>query len=317
MLSAALIFPLIYLYIRSIILRRTISLKDTPHFVPAVLFFAVATFLHILLSSEEQLAAYKITQSETASLQMQLLSHLNRLIKYWVLIQIVWYFVKCTNLILQLKRKIHNYFSKLETELTNWTSLFYFIFVGVAIAGAWLMFVGDNKLNLGNENMLVPAYLFLSIVLFVVSYIANHKRDLEHEEFHENISTNHLTTLHLKNSEIHTPAALVGQLDMLFEKEKPYLNPQLKITDISQKLKSNRTYVSAVIKDYHQTNFSRFVNSWRVKEAEQLLKSDKYKNYTTRGIAEMAGFHNYNTFIKAFRETYKTTPANFRSQHQH
>lgn len=314
MMSSTLIFPLIYLYVRSTILHQSISKKDIPHFISSILFLTTAIGLHILLSNEEQDIAYKLSIPETAPIKLKLLHHLNIVTKYWVLIQIAWYFMKCINLILRLKRKIHNYFNKLEPMLINWMNLFYFLFIGASLAGAWLLFVGDKKLSIGNENMLVPAYLFLSIVFFVISYIANHQKDLERSEFYEDISTNHLSNLDLKQSDINTPEDLAERLYTYFETDKPYLNAQLKIGDVSRKLNSNRTYISALIKDKHQTNFSRFVNKWRAKEAEQLLQSTKYRNYTIRSIAELAGFNNYNTFVKAFREEFKTTPASYKQK---
>lgn len=314
--SAVLIFPLIYFYVRFIINHHTITVKDVPHIMPALILFLVATVLHLLLSEQEQMVAYKTSIPKNSPIQLLVLHYLNLFTKYWVLAQIAFYFVLCINLILQLKRKITNYFKNLEPEFFNWTALFYFVFVGASLAGAWLLFVGDTKISTGNENMLVPAYLFLSIVFFIVSYIANHKRDLEKEEFYEKISTNHLSDLKLKRSDISTPEVLAEQLNSYFEKEKPYLNPKLKITDVSRKLNSNRTYISALIKDNYQTNFSRFVNSWRVKQAEELLKSQKHFNYTTRSIAEQSGFNNYNTFVKAFREEFHTTPASYRKKYE-
>lgn len=60
------------------------------------------------------------------------------------------------------------------------------------------------------------------------------------------------------------------RVEKYLENEKPYLNPEFKITDMAKDLFSNRTYISAFINREYGMNFNRFINNYRLKEVERL-----------------------------------------------
>ena len=52
----------------------------------------------------------------------------------------------------------------------------------------------------------------------------------------------------------------------LFEKEQPYLNPELTLSDLADKLKTNTSILSQVINTGFNKNFNDFVNEYRVED---------------------------------------------------
>ncbi|MCS3102171.1 hypothetical protein NXW38_25100 [Bacteroides ovatus] len=51
---------------------------------------------------------------------------------------------------------------------------------------------------------------------------------------------------------------------------RPYLNPDLRITDLMQAFHTNRTYISRFINREYGMNFSRYINMLRLREMEAL-----------------------------------------------
>ncbi len=84
-----------------------------------------------------------------------------------------------------------------------------------------------------------------------------------------------------------------------FEKEKPYLNPDLTTTEVARALFTNKVYLGKAIKHYTQLNFPRFVNRYRVQHAQKLLK-DK-PNLKMTQVFMMSGFKTKATFEAAFQ----------------
>jgi AraC-type DNA-binding domain-containing proteins len=104
--------------------------------------------------------------------------------------------------------------------------------------------------------------------------------------------------------------SLTTRLIRYFETDKPWLNPELKITDVARTLATNRTYISDALHHGLKTNFNRFVNHYRIEEAKRLLANSK-ADVKMLEVAMQAGFNNYTTFFCAFRHETGKTPQEY------
>lgn len=91
------------------------------------------------------------------------------------------------------------------------------------------------------------------------------------------------------------------KFEKYMEEQKPYLNPSLKITDITYEFNTCRSYLSSFINSTYGMNFSRYINSLRIQEFEKLKRDQANKNYSNAELAIKAGF-NYRSYIR-FRKT--------------
>lgn len=87
------------------------------------------------------------------------------------------------------------------------------------------------------------------------------------------------------------------------QEQKPFLNPQLKITDLLSDLMTNRTYLSSFINTTYKMNFSQFINNCRYKEYLELKKIVSVEPQNEDDIILASGFRNY--------ENFKRTEVNF------
>jgi len=100
----------------------------------------------------------------------------------------------------------------------------------------------------------------------------------------------------------------------LFVKEAIYKNQDLKITHLSEKLHTNRTYISKHINTEYSCTFNDFVNRYRIEEAKRLLIEDSSKTYSLNYISEKSGFGSMGSFMRIFRDFEGITPGQFREK---
>ena len=104
---------------------------------------------------------------------------------------------------------------------------------------------------------------------------------------------------------------LYTKLILLFDEEKIYLDPDLKLGDIAQKLYTSSKYLSQVVNNQTSKNLIHFVNSYRIDEAKRKIIDKKNYHLTTYGIAQTCGFKNKSTFYKVFKEIISMTPKDY------
>lgn len=108
---------------------------------------------------------------------------------------------------------------------------------------------------------------------------------------------------------------LFYQLQRVLEEEKLYLDPNLSLRQLSDRLNTNTKYLSQVVNHLAKNNFQHYLNTFRVREVAVKIIDDSYNNLTLFGIALQCGFKNKSTFYKVFREIMGTTPKLYIKQH--
>jgi|LakMenEpi03Aug12_release.lakeMendotaPanAssembly.Ray.scaffolds.fasta_scaffold161472_1 AraC-like DNA-binding protein len=102
------------------------------------------------------------------------------------------------------------------------------------------------------------------------------------------------------------------KIQNLFETELIFLNPDLKIINISERLGLSASQISSSIKQAHGQSFPEFVNSCRLTYLKDELKHNPiWKKYTTEALAFESGFKNRQTFHFACKSIYGLSAADF------
>lgn len=95
-----------------------------------------------------------------------------------------------------------------------------------------------------------------------------------------------------------------------FENDKGYLSITLSLNKLAKKLNTNSSYLSKVINNEKQKNFSSYINDLRIEYAFRELKvNPTYRKFTIKAIALEAGFKNAESFSKYFYKTYGFYPS--------
>lgn len=102
----------------------------------------------------------------------------------------------------------------------------------------------------------------------------------------------------------------------LIDAEKYYLNKNVKLSDLASQLNCNERQVSRAINKYGNSNFNKFINSFRIAHSKELLVGGKFDHYTIEAIAEECGFSNKVSFYNAFKSDTGMSPTQFRAVKQ-
>jgi len=98
------------------------------------------------------------------------------------------------------------------------------------------------------------------------------------------------------------------------ETNKPFLDGDLTIHDLSAKTGIPRHHITQVLNEKYKRNFFTFVNEYRVKEVIERFSDTKYNHYTILAIALDAGFNSKATFNSFFKSQTGLTPSQYRER---
>jgi len=107
---------------------------------------------------------------------------------------------------------------------------------------------------------------------------------------------------------------LVKQLKDLMVKDRLFLEPELSIAILGEKLQVSPYYISQLLSQKLKTSFYDFINQYRVEEAKELLRKPSHENFTILSIAFDSGFNSKTTFNTVFKKFTAQTPTQFKSR---
>ncbi|MBJ6142067.1 AraC family transcriptional regulator [Hymenobacter sp. BT559] len=95
----------------------------------------------------------------------------------------------------------------------------------------------------------------------------------------------------------------------LMADEQPWLEPELTLTELAQRLRTNPALLSKVINTGCGQNFNDFVNTYRVHEARRKLADPRFAHYSLVGVALESGFNSKSTFNRVFKKLLEQAPS--------
>ncbi len=106
------------------------------------------------------------------------------------------------------------------------------------------------------------------------------------------------------------------KLIQIMEVERLYLNPDLSISDLSERIDQTNVQVSQTLNQKQEENFFDFVNQYRVEEVKRKLADPNNDHLSILGIALDSGFTSKSTFNKCFKRFTGLTPSVFKKELQ-
>ncbi len=88
-----------------------------------------------------------------------------------------------------------------------------------------------------------------------------------------------------------------------------YLNIDYTLNTLANDLDINRNYISQVINELFNQNFSNFLNEYRIKEARKIMSSSQNFIYTIEFVAKSVGYKSKTAFNTAFKKYVGVTPS--------
>ncbi|HLP05220.1 MAG TPA: two-component regulator propeller domain-containing protein [Paludibacter sp.] len=104
---------------------------------------------------------------------------------------------------------------------------------------------------------------------------------------------------------------IADKLNEYMKREKPYLNPELKQAEVAKAINYSVHEISLVLNVHIHSNFSDYINSFRVNELIHCIANGFYSHLNVSAIAQKCGFNSKTTFYRAFKKVTGLSPAEY------
>jgi AraC-like DNA-binding protein len=108
---------------------------------------------------------------------------------------------------------------------------------------------------------------------------------------------------------------LESDLKKVMDIDRLYLDNNLTIDTLSEKLKTSRHHLSQVMNERLGKSYMDYICELRLEEARKRLSNPTNFRFTIAAIALDSGFNSVSSFNDVFKKRFGITPSKFRDQH--
>jgi AraC-like DNA-binding protein len=316
-----LIAPLSYLYVRGVLYNeKKFQTRDLVHAIPFVIVFINYIPFYLLPVNEKiiviqnSLNYWPDTFKYQAGFLPENFSILFRLILAIIYLVLQW------NLIFSYK-KVHKE-SSIQVQIKNvlkWLKLFtitstviFFGIIGFMLTVFFLPSYYDDDLLMQIPSLLVSVGFFV-----MAAYILTHPEILSGLPF---VKYKEVPSVVVNDKNYRLPyinedyKVEMEKIVFFFETEKPFLNKDLNINQVSVALDIPSRELSFIINNHFDQRFTDFLNKYRIEYITKKFNKEYLSNFTIEAIANEAGFASKSTFNLAFKKYHQCTPSEYFSR---
>ncbi|MDP2302215.1 MAG: helix-turn-helix domain-containing protein [Ignavibacteria bacterium] len=302
--------PILFFYTKSLVNENNaISFRD--FLLHAIPFLFVSTFLiydFYFLSPQEKLIYYeKETQGET--------SVFIYIAEFFINFSIPFYSIVSLLLLKKHLKQIKQSYSNTKYIDLHWLKIVLICMVFVSFVSVLMGLLSDFLNFISYEDGDYLMYITLTVIIYFLGYYGiKQKPILSNENPISQIETTLTTKPKYATSSLKDigKEKLIKRLAESMEDEKPYLNENLTLKELANKLETTPNNLSQIINEKFNKNFYEFINEYRINEVKSLLADPKYSHYSMLGIAFECGFNSKSTFNSVFKQFTGKTPTEFK-----
>ena len=220
-----------------------------------------------------------------------------------------YYFVHITQVLKKHSQIVNENYAQISPSVLNW--LRYFVIGFIVYLTIDFILSASSVLFHFNFEQQYWKYIVRALLisfLCIAGYNFDEKVSLPNIEFEK-------PELKLeKKDELLTERELQNLKERIlafFQKEKPFLEPELDLNQLSKQLEVSSNILSYTINKGFEKNFNDFVNSHRVDAVIEKLKNPANANLTLIAIAFDCGFNSKATFNRVFKKLAQKSPKEF------
>ncbi len=220
------------------------------------------------------------------------------------------------------QKRIPDHFSYVSSKITlNWVNIVLILF-----AINWLMTGFILTLNILLERQVINAGMvfFINIALFsfAISYFgflqptifqsANDSSIKDSVDDEEKTKSASQKSKYKKSTlEKDTAYQYLEDVKNLLESEKLYLNPELTIQNISEKLEIPKHHLTESLNTYLGKSFYTLINEYRIEAFKSMAADEKNSYLTLLALAYDSGFNSKSAFNLVFKNYTGQTPSQY------
>jgi AraC-like DNA-binding protein len=302
--------PFLFLYISALIDQKfQFNREKLLHFIPFILFNLFIVIASFFPEISERIRLDHVESEHGAPLMFNLFLILT-------VLSGPFYFILSMLLFKKLDINIFNYFSSYEnvnldwlrklvyTFGTIWTVLMIFVTVHhVFQMFSWIFCTHGSSLSLSAFIILIGYFGLKQKEIFI------HYPD-QNIEYVTEPKTKY-TGIFFKEAEIEH---YVNKLKHFMATQKPYLEADLSLPELANKLEIPSHHLSRIINEQFDVNFFDFVNHYRIEEVKSRIGNPEFDNISLLGIAFDSGFNTKSAFNRVFKKMTGFTPSEYNNK---
>ncbi len=200
---------------------------------------------------------------------------------------------------------LENSYAEIVDFSLSWLNKLLFLLIGI-----WILFAIPNIYEMlsGNSSfsMYYPLWIASSALIYWIGYSTYFKRRSIAPEIFVESNPKTVPKLSSNTQQYHQ------QLLHLMEQDRPYLNQDLNLKQLAEKLDLSSGYLSQIINEYEGKNFFEYINSYRVEAVKNKIDDPAFNHLNLLGIAFESGFKSKSTFNLAFKKITGMTPSGYK-----
>ena len=281
------------------------------HFIPALL------FLGIVLPSFAADRSDSLT-AHLVSLPSAIDRALGQLVSYGLKLQLVVYWLLSWRLVNRHQRHIRQVAATIQHIQLRW--LYGLLLTIAGMISLWLVQVLvpqnplDHSISYGYLGSLFLMSFFLIRQPDVFAFSQADKQAVQVLLAEQDAPTPSVKPVRLQPQEM---ARLKERLDQLLIRDKVFLDADLDLAKLAQRLSLSMNDLSFLINEGYGVNFFTLINRYRVDEACRLMGSPDHQHLSILGIAYEVGFSAKTTFNTVFKKQVGQTPSSYLNAVKH
>lgn len=224
------------------------------------------------------------------------------------------YFVLCMRTISDYKKHLSDSTSNIDHAYDRWLSLFSVVLLIPIFMAVFVAFSRYNIMSI--TSISVVFYTFITSILIAILVKPSLFHRFPHQMEIPDEAEEKRKKYESSNLQEDRKERYVTKLLDFMKEEKPHLESDLTLAELSNKINIPTHHLSQIINEKLECNFLDFINQYRVKEVQEKLLAPESQNFTVLSIAYDAGFNSKSTFYAAFKKQTSMTPNQYKKQYR-
>lgn len=310
---AAVVIPLFYLYFKNLANNnKDFDSKELLHFIFPICFFVCIILVNkfLVISISLEILFYTI---------FFVYALCYTIVCYQLLKDTIW------------TRKIESTVIKKQNELIKKWTVFLFIAITLItlrlLVSILLKSFHDEHIK-GLSHQWVSSLIWLFILLkILISPEILYGYDVLYQKINENRNTNLVLNklwspspnndlnnsqhLALKEKIDKNILSYIEQIEKVSFEYELFRDPDMKLTDLANKLNIPKSHISYLFKYHCTISFSEYKKTIRIHDAIKHIEQDYLKSNTLDSLSKQVGFTSYNPFFTSFKEISGVSPIEY------
>ena len=151
-------------------------------------------------------------------------------------------------------------------------------------------------------------------IIYWITYHGIKQRNIKSVLSDVSIFSNLQTKSEVSSIPLDELKTLMRHIDQYMKDSQSFINTDLTIIDVAEKLKEHPKRISTAINSVTNQNFNTYINQYRINKAIALLQNNIDSHLSIDGIGKEVGFNSKSAFYSAFKKETGMPPAKYKEK---